>query len=90
MSIFYAIMCIVFAVFTYYISLENETPLKERLLTSFIMLILWPFVMIVITTYLIVMHTRKAKQLNEMEGNEEEWTKIETDTETSEDTEETS
>ena len=95
MSIFYTFMSIIFAVFTYFVSLDNGATKKNCWLVSLLMLLFWPLVMIVITAYLIILHTRKEKNIEDaaaevVEDAEKDWTNLDEDhsTEAVEETEE--
>ena len=61
MTIFYSIISVLFFIFSYMISRENENSVVKSVLVGLLLFVAWPLILAVATIYLIVGRFRRMK-----------------------------
>lgn len=61
MTIFYSIISVLFFIFSYLISRENENSVTKSLLVGLLLFVAWPLILTVATVYLIIGRFRRMK-----------------------------
>ncbi len=80
MNIFYAILSVVFGVFTYLVATENETSTGRAILLAVFMFLFWPIAITVAMVYLLVMKLRKRNTVEtEVVDEQKEWNNLDND-----------
>jgi len=80
MIAFYIFISIVFAVFSYILTMENKENRKQAILIAIVMLLLWPIVITAVTIYLVIYRCAKKKRDNLVtEANDIVWDNLKTE-----------